>query len=318
MEPALLLQGVSKRYADHVAVDDLSVEVPPGTIYGILGPNGAGKSSTLRMAMNIIGRDSGQVRILGVDPAVDRTVLRRVGYLPEERGLYRKMRVLDVVTFFGKLKGMDAAAARREGEVWLDRMGLADWRRSRVEALSKGMQQKVQFVATVLHRPALLVLDEPASGLDPVNQEVLKETILDARRDGRTVIFSTHNMAEAEQLCESVCIIAQGRKILDGSLREIRRANQGNRWRVEYQERPAEAAEIFARADRFAAVEETPEGWDFEMPDGSEPREIMAALSRLDELPTRFERVQRSLHEIFVERVGAQAAAPRKLEVAHA
>jgi ABC-2 type transport system ATP-binding protein len=318
MEPALLLQGVSKRYADHVAVDDLSVEVPPGTIYGILGPNGAGKSSTLRMAMNIIGRDSGQVRILGVDPAVDRTVLRRVGYLPEERGLYRKMRVLDVVTFFGKLKGMDAAAARREGEMWLDRMGLADWRRSRVEALSKGMQQKVQFIATVLHRPALLVLDEPASGLDPVNQEVLKETILDARRDGRTVIFSTHNMTEAEQLCESVCIIAQGKKVLDGNLKEIRRSNRGNRWRVQYEEKPAGALAIFSRASSFEEVKETADGWEFEMKDGAEPQELMNELSRLNPLPNRFERVERSLHEIFVERVGAQAVSPRKLEVAHA
>lgn len=315
---SLLLNGVSKRYADHVAVDDLSISVPTGTIYGILGPNGAGKSSTLRMAMNIIARDSGEVRLLGVDPAVDRTILRRVGYLPEERGLYRKMKVLDVIVFFGRLKGMDSATARREGELWLDRMGLADWRRSRVEALSKGMQQKVQFIATVLHRPDLLVLDEPASGLDPVNQEVLKETILDARRDGRTVIFSTHNMTEAEQLCESVCIIAQGRKILDGGLREIRLANQGNRWRAEYHDRPAAAAEIFSRAGSVATVEETPDGWEFEMNDGTEPRELMTALSQIDPLPVRFERIQRSLHEIFVERVGAEAAAPRRLEVAHA
>lgn len=318
MESALLLRGVSKRYADHVAVDDLSVTVPTGTIYGILGPNGAGKSSTLRMAMNIIARDSGEVRLLGVDPAVDRTILRRVGYLPEERGLYRKMRVLDVIVFFGRLKGMDSASARREGEVWLERMGLADWRRSRVEALSKGMQQKVQFIATVLHRPDLLVLDEPASGLDPVNQEVLKETILDARRDGRTVIFSTHNMTEAEELCESVCIIAQGRKILDGTVRGIRLANQGNRWRVEYQEKPAAAMEIFARTDRFAALSVTPDGWEFELPDGEEPRALMSELSQIEQLPVRFERIQPSLHEIFVQQVGAGASAPRKMEASHA
>jgi ABC-2 type transport system ATP-binding protein len=318
MQAALLLQGLAKRYADHVAVDRLSITVPTGTIYGILGPNGAGKSTTLRMAMNIIARDSGEVRLLGVDPAVDRTILRQVGYLPEERGLYRKMRVLDVIIFFGRLKGMDGATARHEGERWLEKMGLADWRRSRVEALSKGMQQKVQFIATVLHRPALLILDEPASGLDPVNQEVLIETIRDAQRDGRTVIFSTHNMAEAEKLCESVCIIAQGRKILDGNLREIRRANRGNRWRVEYEDRPAAAAALFSRAAAVADVEETADGWEFEMSDGSEPGELMSALGQLDPLPLRFERIERSLHEIFVERVGAEAAAPRKLEAAHA
>lgn len=318
MQPALLVQGVSKRYASHVAVDDLSLTVPRGSIYGILGPNGAGKSTTIRMAMNIIARDSGRVELLGRDPAVDRGILRRVGYLPEERGLYRKMRVLDVITFFGRLKGMHTRDARAEGERWLERMGMGDWRRAKVETLSKGMQQKIQFITTVLHRPDLLVLDEPASGLDPVNQEVLKDTIRAARDEGRTVIFSTHNMAEAEQLCESVCIIAQGRKVLDGSLREIRRSNRGNRWRVEYDETPTGVGELLARAAGAEQVSPTRSGWEFTLPDGDEPREILTALSALSSFPARFERVQPTLHEIFVDRVGGTAATPRRKEVAYA
>jgi ABC-2 type transport system ATP-binding protein len=308
MDSALWMQGVSKRYADHLAVDDLSLAVPPGTIYGVLGPNGAGKSSTLRMALNIIGRDSGEVRLLGRDPATERAVLRRVGYLPEERGLYRKMRVLDVLIFFGRLKGMSAPDARREGERWLERMGLADWRRARVETLSKGMQQKVQFVSTMIHDPDLLILDEPASGLDPVNQEVLKEAIRGARDRGRTVVFSTHNMAEAEELCQFVCIIARGRKVLDGSLREIRQSHRGNRWAVEYQDPTPGAAELFQGRDAFVEVRQIEGGWEVDLPAGEEPDELLGAISRLRPLPIRFARVEPTLHEIFVGRVGSDAA----------
>ena len=236
MTHALLVEHLSKRYAGHTAVDDLSLAVPTGTIYGILGPNGAGKSTTIRMVMNIIVRDSGRVSLLGSDPERDRDVLRRVGYLPEERGLYKKMKVLDVVVFFAQLKGVPAATARREGARWIEKMGLGEWRGARVETLSKGMQQKVQFVATVIHDPDLLILDEPASGLDPVNQEVLRDTILETRQRGKTVLFSTHNMAQAEELCDDVCIIAQGRKVLDGGLREIKRANRTNRYAFAFDE----------------------------------------------------------------------------------
>jgi ABC-2 type transport system ATP-binding protein len=239
MNHTLLLEGVSKRYSGHTAVDDLSLAVPPGTIYGILGPNGAGKSTTLRMVMNIIIRDAGTISLLGADPEKDRSVLRRVGFLPEERGLYKKMTVLDVIVFFAQIKGVEVKQARAEAARWLERMSLGDWRGAKVETLSKGMQQKVQFIATVIHQPELLILDEPQSGLDPVNQEVLRDTILQHRKDGKTVIFSTHNMEQAEQLCEHVCIIAQGRKVLDGRLRDIRRENMGNAYRVQFDGRVA-------------------------------------------------------------------------------
>ena len=317
MSNALLLEGVSKRYAGHVAVDDLSLAVPAGTIFGILGPNGAGKSSTLRMVMNIIIRDSGRISLLGADPERDRTVLRRVGYLPEERGLYRKMRVLDVIVFFAQLKGMDARAARRAATAWLGRMGLSDWRMARVETLSKGMQQKVQFIATVIHDPDLLILDEPQSGLDPVNQEVLRDTMLGARDRGKTVIFSTHNMEQAEQLCDSLCIIAQGKKVLDGRLKDVRRQNLGNTWAVEFDETTDAARAFFARETRFGPATATGDGWRIELAPGADPRELMRELADLDAPVVRFERVQKSLHEIFIDRVGCAVTPNRRPEVAH-
>jgi ABC-2 type transport system ATP-binding protein len=318
MSHALLLEGVTKSYAGHTAVRDLGLAVPRGSIYGILGPNGAGKSTTLRMIMNIIVRDAGTITLLGADPERDRTVLTRVGYLPEERGLYRKMTVIDVIAFFAQLKGVPVATARREGTRWLERMGLSDWRGAKVETLSKGMQQKVQFITTVVHQPELLILDEPHSGLDPVNQEVLRDTMLAARAEGRTVLFSTHNMEQAEQLCEHVCIIAGGEKVLDGELREIRRAHLGNRYALDFEE-PSEAADRFlAGWPGFERSDRRGDGWEVELAAGFTSRELVAAASGLEVALSRFEHVKPSLHEIFVQRVG-DAARPRRLpETTHA
>jgi len=317
MTHALLIENLSKRYAGHTAVDALDLAVPTGTIYGILGPNGAGKSTTIRMVMNIIVRDTGRVTLLGSDPEKDPQVLRRVGYLPEERGLYRKMKVLDVIVFFARLKGVDASTARSEGERWIEKMGLGDWRGARVETLSKGMQQKVQFITTVIHDPDLLILDEPASGLDPVNQEVLRDTILETRARGKTVIFSTHNMAQAEELCDHVCIIAQGRKVLDGGLREVRRANRTDRFRFAFED-PTPAVEALLRRDaRLARAVPAGDGWEVELGAGSDSRELVAALNSVDAPLTRFERVEPSLHEIFVARVGDAATPQRRPEAAH-
>jgi ABC-2 type transport system ATP-binding protein len=315
MSNALLLDGVSKSYASHHAVKNLSLSVPTGTIYGILGPNGAGKSTTLRMVMNIIIRDAGAIQLLGADPEHDRSVLRRIGFLPEERGLYRKMRVTDVIVFFGELKGMQARDARREGDRWIERMGLGEWRNAKVETLSKGMQQKVQFITTVVHDPELLILDEPHSGLDPVNQEVLQDTILDWQRRGRTVLFSTHNMAAAENLCEHVCIIAGGSKVLDGRLRDVRRAHRGTRYGVEF-EGPSEVVDRFMATSRHGRAERHGEGWRLELA-GGDPRALLDELNRLDVPLSRFEHEQPSLHEIFVSRVGDAATPHRRPEVAH-
>ena len=317
MNEALTLDGVSKRYSGHTAVDDLSLAVPPGTIYGILGPNGAGKSTTLRMVMNIIARDTGRISLLGADPAATPKILRRVGFLPEERGVYRKMKVTDVIVFFAELKGVDRRKARADAAGWLERMGLADWAQAKVETLSKGMQQKVQFIATVIHDPDLLILDEPQSGLDPVNQEVLRDTMLGARDRGKTVIFSTHNMEQAEQLCDAVCIIAQGKKILDGRLRDVKRGNVGNVWFVDFDVTSDGVRAFMANETRFGPVTPQGDGWRIELAPGADPRALMQALAGLDAPVVRFEREQKSLHEIFIDRVGGAVTPNRRPEVAH-
>lgn len=318
MTEALLLENVSKRYVNHLAVDRLSLRVPPATIYGILGPNGAGKSTTLRMVMNIIARDEGSITLLGGDPVRDRSILRRVGYLPEERGLYRKMKVLDVIIFFGAIRGMRERDARQEGAAWLERMGLGEWGAARVETLSKGMQQKVQFISTVIHQPELLILDEPASGLDPVNQEVLRDTIVGARDEGRTVIFSTHNMEQAEQLCEHVCIIARGRKVLDGALRQIRHEHLSNRYYLEF-ETVTPGVNAFMGDSRayFTRSVRTGEGWEVALTGDADPRRLLPVLGELDAPLLRFERVRPSLHEIFVSHVGDAEMAHRRLEASN-
>jgi ABC-2 type transport system ATP-binding protein len=316
MSHALELREVTKRYVGHLAVDRLTLAVPTGSIYGILGPNGAGKSTTMRMVMNIIARDSGSISVLGADPALERSALQRVGYLPEERGLYKKMAVLDVIVFFGALHGMRESLARERGVHWLEKMGLAEWQRAKVETLSKGMQQKVQFITTVIHGPELLILDEPAAGLDPVNQEVLRDTILGARDEGRTVVFSTHNMDQAEQLCDSLCIIAQGRKVLDGSLREIKRAHAAHRYRLEFESVTPGVQSLMT--SRLGGCTPVGNGWELDLPTPEDVRAMLAHLSAADVAVARFEHVKPSLHQIFVERVGHAEIAGRRPEVTRA
>jgi ABC-2 type transport system ATP-binding protein len=313
----VVLRDVTKRFASHTAVESLSLTVPAGTIYGILGPNGAGKSTSLRMIMNIIARDGGDISMLGRDPARDPRVLREVGYLPEDRGLYRKMRVMDTLVFFAELKGVSPREARRRGGEWLERMGLGAWRDARVETLSKGMQQKVQFITTVLHEPSLLVLDEPFSGLDPVNQDVLRQTVLEAKTAGRTVLFSTHIMEQAEQICDHLCIIAEGRKVLEGEIRALRRQEAGSLYDIEF-DGPAAGFERLAEGQWFEGVEPHDGGWRVELAPGVDPRALLAELNALDSPLVKFVRVVPSLHEIFVSRVGAAGVARRRPEVSHA
>src|SRR5213083_1689838 len=219
--PILTLDRVSKHFAGHTAVAELSLSVPRGVIYGLLGPNGAGKTTTIRMIMNILEPDGGAVQVFG-EPDGGRAQSERIGYLPEERGLYRKMRVLDVLVFLGEMKGLERRRARLQAEAWLERLGLGQWRLRRVDELSKGMQQKVQFISTVLHDPDLLILDEPFSGLDPVNAQVMKDTVLDLRSRDKTIIFSTHLMETAEKLCNDILLINKARKVVSGSLRQVK------------------------------------------------------------------------------------------------
>src|SRR3954464_5199773 len=223
---AIDIRNVVKRYEQHVAVGGLSLQVPRGTVYGLLGPNGAGKTTTIRMILDIILPDSGTILLLG-KPNTDRAILDRVGYLPEERGLYKKMQVRRVLLFLAELKGISPTDASRRIDEWLDRFSLRttekDWGEAKVDELSRGMQQKVQFIATLLHDPELVILDEPFSGLDPINAQALKDAVLELKRRGKTVVFSTHVMDNAEKMCDSVCIIARGEKVLDGAVADVKR-----------------------------------------------------------------------------------------------
>jgi ABC-2 type transport system ATP-binding protein len=222
---AIEAQHVHKQYAGHVAVRDLSLTVPTGSAYALLGPNGAGKTTTIRMILNIIEPDSGTITVLGV-PAATAGLSDRIGYLPEERGLYRKMKVRDVLKFLAALKGVSAHDADQRIDRWLDRLSLRtderDWGAARIEELSRGMQQKAQFIGALVHDPDLVILDEPFSGLDPVNAQALKDSVVDLKRRNKTVIFSTHIIENAESMCDSVCIIARGEKVLDGPLTGVK------------------------------------------------------------------------------------------------
>jgi ABC-2 type transport system ATP-binding protein len=224
VEPVIELSKVVKRFGSHVAVDGLDLVVPRGSIYGFLGPNGAGKTTTLRMIMSILVPDSGTVRVLG-HPSPE-AVKDRLGYLPEEKGLYKKMKAAEIVAYFGRLKGLDAATAKRRANEMLEQYGLGDSRNTRCEALSKGMGQKVQVLGTLVHQPELVILDEPFSGLDPMNAQVLKDLVLDIPKTGRTVIFSTHVMEHAEQLCDQLVIIAKGRKVREGTVSDLKRMEE--------------------------------------------------------------------------------------------
>src|SRR5512146_2241732 len=224
-ELAVDIRNVVKRYENHVAVRDLSLQVPRGSVYGLLGPNGAGKTTTIRMILDVILPDSGTITIFG-QRNTDPGILDRVGYLPEERGLYKKMQVRRVLLFLAELKGIKPSDANRRIDEWLERFSLVtpekNWGEAKVDELSRGTQQKAQFIATLLHEPDLIVLDEPFSGLDPINAQALKDAVLELKQRGKTVIFSTHVMDNAEKMCDSVCIIANGQKVLDGKLASVR------------------------------------------------------------------------------------------------
>jgi ABC-2 type transport system ATP-binding protein len=230
MNPILEVRDVRKSYGDFVAVGGVSMSVPPGSIFGLLGPNGAGKTSTIRMIMNITAPDTGEILVFG-RPRTPAD-LRRIGYLPEERGLYRKMTVMDQLLFLGEIRGLKRAALVPEIDRWLGRVELSKWSGSKIEELSKGMQQKVQLIGTVLHKPDLLILDEPFSGLDPINQELFRELLQDYRAQGKSVVLSTHGMELAERMCDHICLISNGRAVLDGDLKEIKRRLGGNSFRV--------------------------------------------------------------------------------------
>ncbi len=295
---SLELAGIRKVFGEKVAVDRLDLGVPAGTVYGLLGPNGAGKSTTIRMALNIFIPDEGTVRLLG-EPVSSR-ILNRVGYLPEERGLYTKMKVRDLLRYLGAIKGLAAAESRPRIDRWLERVGLAEWAERKVQDLSKGMQQKIQFIATVLHEPELIVLDEPFSGLDPINTDLLKEIIMDLHRQGRTIIFSTHIMEQAERLCDAICLISGGGKVLDGTVASVK-----SRYGTDILALAFEGDGSFLREHRLVkSVSSHRSHLEVRLADGADPQALLADLVGRVRL-TRFELVEPSLHDIFIERVQA-------------
>jgi ABC-2 type transport system ATP-binding protein len=315
--PILVVDRVTKRFAGHTAVDGLSLTVPPGIIYGLLGPNGAGKTTTIRMIMNILAPDEGSVRLFDADGTA-RDYSNRIGFLPEERGLYPKMRVLDVLVFLAETKGMDRRTARQRALEWLERLGLSTWRMRKVSDLSKGMQQKVQFISTLLHDPDLVIFDEPFAGLDPVNAEVVRDTVLDLRRRGRTILFSTHIMEQAEKLCDSICIIARGRKLVDDTLTHVKEAHGGRNLIVSFDGSRGGAASVFAEARLVARLQDFGQYAEIELASGADAQEILKGLVESGARLSRFELAAPSLHKIFVDLVGPDAVPAAVRAVVHA
>lgn len=290
----LELENIRKAYDGKVAVENLSLSVPKGVLYGIIGPNGAGKTTTIRMVMNIIAPDSGKVLIDG-KPA-DVSFLDRVGYLPEERGLYKKMTLREIILYMAELKGCKPAAAKERVLPWLKRMSLESYIDKKVEELSKGMQQKLQFITTVLHEPDIIILDELFSGLDPLNVELIKGVLLEQKRAGKTILFSTHVMEQAEKLCDFICMISRGQKVLDGKISDVKAKFGKNAIQVEI-----EGDGSFIKSiPGVAAVSDFNNYLELRLGENANPHIILGQI--IENVPVRrFELVEPSLYDIFID-----------------
>ena len=292
---AIVLENVTKAYDSVIAVNSVSLKVRAGAILGLLGPNGAGKTTTIRMIMHILVPDSGSIQVLG-DPVTDST-RDKIGYLPEERGLYPRMKVLEIIVFLAALHGLTQAEAARRGKEWLDRLGLSEWSDKKLVDLSKGMQQKVQFITSVIHRPPLMILDEPFSGLDPVNAATIQEIMLDMRKQGSTIVLSTHRMEQVERLCDSICLIDKGRNVLDGDLRAIKQSYGKNTLHVEFT-----GSDSFLSHPAIGQTTRLITGIEAKLKPGADPQEILKAAVQSDARISRFELLEPSLSEIFIDR----------------
>jgi ABC-2 type transport system ATP-binding protein len=297
MSNAISVDRISKSYGDFVAVDELSMEVKTGSIFGLLGPNGAGKSTTIRMIVSITMPDSGQITLFG--RPMNAKLQERVGYLPEDRGLYKKMKVGEQLAFFAELKGLPRHEANRRIDAWLKRIEMSEWKNKKWEELSKGMQQKVQFVSTILHSPDLVILDEPFSGLDPISAGLLKEIVQELKENNKTIIFSTHLMEQAEELCDEICLINHGRKVLGGPVREIKRgfgwryiAVDGENYAPTLHDNPL-VKEFMPSRDHTGII----------LQEGADPQSLLRQLVDGGAHITRFEMVAPSLNEIFIQSV---------------
>jgi ABC-2 type transport system ATP-binding protein len=291
------LNKVRKSYDHFVAVDDLSFSIEQGAVFGLLGPNGAGKTSTIRMMIGITVPDSGSIQMFG--KPFERKSLQRVGYLPEERGLYKKMKVLDHLIFLGQLHGLEAAVARQRAVAWSEKLEIESWLQKKVEELSKGMQQKIQFIAALLHDPDFIIMDEPFGGLDPVNTGLLKDVLLEMKQKGKTILFSTHRMDQVEKLCDTICLINRGKSVLQGDLKEIKAKYGKNNVQIEY-----EGDGNFLRQSKLVGSYNNYGNYvEVRLAPGADAQELLRAVAERSRV-SKFELMEPSLEEIFIETVG--------------
>ena len=300
------LNKIRKVYDEKVAVHGLSLRIEPGTVFGLLGPNGSGKTSTIRMMIGITVPDSGTVSLFG--QPFTRDHLKRVGYLPEERGLYKKMNVLDQLTFLGQLHKLDATTSRARALQWCERLEITEAIPKKTEDLSKGMQQKIQFIAALLHEPDLIIMDEPFSGLDPVNSKLLQDTLMDLRKEGKAILFSTHRMDQAEKMCDEIALVHRGRLVLEGSMREVKRNYPRNRVVIEF-----EGTDSFLRHSSIEAFEDFGTRAEIKLTSvpGVDPdaQPLLRAAVESGATISRFEVMEPTLEEIFIEVVGGNVDA---------
>jgi ABC-2 type transport system ATP-binding protein len=299
--PVVELAGVTKAYESKVAVRDLSLSIEAGQMFGLLGPNGAGKTSSIRMMMGITLPDSGRISLFGMP--FDRRSLDRVGYLPEERGLYKKMKVVDQLIFFGELHGLAREDARKRAIDWAARMDISGSLDKKTQELSKGMQQKIQFIATLLHDPDLIVMDEPSTGLDPVNTALLQDALLELKARGKAILFSTHRMDQVEKLCDAICLIDHGEAVLSGRMREIKSRYERNRVIVEF-----EGSSDFLKSDEIAEANNYSGHAEIKLKPHGDAQKLLHQAASAAAI-YRFELVEPSLEEIFIETVGGKADA---------
>ncbi len=295
------LSQVKKSYDQFVAVDDLSFNIEQGAVFGLLGPNGAGKTSTIRMMIGITAPDTGQINVFG--RPFERKSLQRIGYLPEERGLYKKMKVLDQLVFLGELHGMNPAAAKQKAMEWCERLEIAEKLQSKVEELSKGMQQKIQFIAALLHDPDFVIMDEPFVGLDPVNASLLKDVLLNLKKQGKTILFSTHRMDQVEKLCDSICLISRGRSVLQGNLKQVKARYGKNNVQIEYDGNGdfLEHSQLIGSYNNYGNYVEV------RLAPGADPQQLLRMVAERSRV-SKFELMEPSLEEIFIDVVGKNDA----------
>ncbi|HRP02772.1 MAG TPA: ATP-binding cassette domain-containing protein [Candidatus Kapabacteria bacterium] len=295
----LIIDSISKSFGDYTAVNNISFSVPKGIIFGLLGPNGAGKTTTIRMINNIIIPDKGSILLDG--KKVDANTQNIMGYLPEERGLYKKLKVIDQLVYFGRLKGLDSKTAKSKAIQWLEKLGAKGWEDKKIQELSKGMQQKVQFISTMLHDPQFLILDEPFSGFDPLNTDLLKSIILEMKKLGKTIILSTHVMAQVEELCDEILLINKGNIILNGKVNEVKQKYGNNSFLLEFEGEAKNLSEV----ENIKILKSNNNYIEFQIKDGLPINDILKALIERVDIK-KFTKVEPTLHEIFISEVGKQ------------